>query len=88
MTNNYIELKIGKMRKPQNFLVQTVCELGGGQQIVIQSSKSIGRLDTATGEFRFTTKGCYFPHLTFAEPLELPEEVKAKITEIAFGGKN
>jgi len=85
MLGNYIELKIGKMRKPQSFLVQNVNVVGGGKTIILQSSKAIGQLDAETGAFKFNPKGCYFHHLAFAQPVELAEELKEKILELAGG---
>jgi hypothetical protein len=91
MMNKYIELKIGKMRKPQDFLIQTVTIAGEGvkkeKHIVLQSGKAIGQLNVDTGEFKFSTKGAYFPHLAFAVPTVLNADVKKKIIEMAGGIK-
>lgn len=78
--NEYIEMKIGKMRKPQSFLVQKVSVIGENRtDIVVQSEKSIGQLNTKTGEFIFNPKGQYFPHLAFAKPTELPKQLRGYI---------
>ena len=63
-----VDLKLGNMRKPQNFVVQDV---NGKNKIIIQSDKSIGVFDKKTGRGKLNTKGCYFPHLQYATPYVL-----------------
>ena len=63
-----VNLKLGKMRKEQEFVVQVVNDRN---EFVIQSDKAIGRFNTETGEGKMNFKGCYFPHLAFAEPYDL-----------------
>lgn len=53
-----IDAKLGRMRKPQSFLV-----IPQDGQIVVQSDKSIGIFDPETGAGRLNTKGCYYMHL-------------------------
>lgn len=55
-----VKLKLSKMSKEQTFVVSKIDEL-----ILIQSNKSIGLFDPATGKGRLNTKGCYFQHLSF-----------------------
>jgi len=65
-----VTAKLGAMRKPQEFLPHRTAN----GTVVVQSDKSIGTLDLSTGQGRFTTKGCYFPHLALAEPFTFPAE--------------
>lgn len=68
--------KLANMRKEQDFLPQ----LTSGGRIIVQSDKSIGSFDPATGEGKLNTKGCYFPHLAIATPYKFPPDfVKACI---------
>ena len=64
-----VSAKLGRMRKPQDFLVSPTSD----GRVMVQSDKSIGIFDK-TGVGRFTTKGPYFPHLAFAPPFEFPPE--------------
>lgn len=56
-----VDAKLHTMRKPQSFIVQPV---EGGEEVIVQSDKSIGRFNIRTGKGVLNTKGCYFPHLT------------------------
>ena len=56
----HVEAKLGKMRKPQQFVVQ----LTDKGNFIVQSDKSIGQFDMNTGHGLLNTKGCYFHHLT------------------------
>jgi hypothetical protein len=68
-----VKYKLGTMRKEQQF---SVSQSRDGQ-IMVQSDKSIGTFDPATGEGKFTQKGCYFIHLSFAPPFTFPAEFVA-----------
>lgn len=74
-----IELKLGNMRKPQEFtMVRSSC----GKYILMQSDKCNGRLNVTTGEFIFTNKGQYSNHLAlYGKPMELTIEVKNAILD-------
>ncbi len=73
-----LSLKLGNMRKPQEF-----SGLKQGNTITIQSDKSIGQLNLDTNKFIFTNKGSYFPHLSlYGQPLELTETQKKAIIEL------
>jgi hypothetical protein len=64
--------KLGKMRKPQEFVAFT-----NGSQITVQSNKSIGSFDPETGEGILNIKGCYFIYLNpilGAEKFQFPPE--------------
>ena len=76
MFNKTVELKFGKMRKAQEFILYL-----SENKIVIQSSKSIGELDVNTLKFRHTDEGAYFPHLLFAREKEISQEIKDMILE-------
>lgn len=67
-----VSAKLGKMRKPQEFVVYPVKE--GERTITVQSDKSIGRFDTVTGKGVLNTRGQYFVHLAVAQPFEFPKE--------------
>ena len=70
-----ITAKIGKMRKPQDFIVYPPSTAEG--KIVIQSDKSIAMFDENTGKGLLNIKGCYFVHLNQALgaiPYEFPME--------------
>ena len=56
----YVNLKLGKMRKEQEFIVMQCT----GDKFQIQSEKSIGLFDVKTGKGKLSTKGCYFHHLS------------------------
>lgn len=66
-----VALKIGRMRKAQEFVIYPTTE---NNNVVIQSEKCIGQLNLTTNKFVFTNKGCHFPHLTFAVKTELTSE--------------
>ena len=69
---DYVNFKLGKMRKPQEFCVQDV---NGKNAFIIQSDKSIGMFDKTTGKGRMCFTGCYFPHLSMCSiPFELTQE--------------
>jgi hypothetical protein len=55
-----IDLKLGNMRKTQNFIVD---DINGENKFMIQSEKSIGVFDKTTGKGTINFKGCYFVHL-------------------------
>lgn len=72
-------LKLGNMRKPQDF---SIYPEGDDGKILIQSNKSIGSFDKVTGEGLLNTKGCYFMHLnTFmgAKPYTLPADILKEV---------
>jgi hypothetical protein len=54
-----IRAKLGTMRVPQDFTV-----LSQGENIIIQSSKSIGIFDPKTGHGLLNTTGTYAPYLS------------------------
>ena len=71
-----IKIKLGKMRKPQEFIV---CPRSSNtdNNIVIQSDKSTGMFDPKTGKGVLNIKGCYFAHLNpilGAKPFVFPPE--------------
>lgn len=79
--SKHIELKIGKMRKAQNFILYPYNE--NDEYIKIQSDKSIGILHKETRKFIFTNKGSYFPHLQLhGAETELAEEIKDEIFKL------
>jgi hypothetical protein len=55
-----VTAKFHTMRKPQGFLVQTTTD----GRICVQSERSIGIFDPATGEGRLSVKGNTFVHLS------------------------
>ena len=55
----YVTAKLGRMRKPQRFLV-TRTDKGN---YLVQSDKSIGMFDPTTHKGVLNTRGCFFPHL-------------------------
>ncbi len=56
-----VSAKLGNMRKPQSFVVYPGKE---GEDLIVQSDKSIGQFNRETGKGILNTKGCYFLHLT------------------------
>lgn len=56
-----IQAKLGKMRKPQEFIVYPKQE--GSNRVVIQSDKAIAAFNPDTGKGLLNIKGCYFVHL-------------------------
>lgn len=72
-----VAMKIGKMRKPQNFVIYP--NGTSDTHIVVQSDKCIGRLDKKTGEFQLSTSGQYFIHLQDAVTVDIPGELKEEI---------
>lgn len=73
-----IEAKLGRMRKPQSFVVMPTDD---GEHLIVQSDKSIGRFNWRTGKGVLNIKGCYFPHLSKvlgAEEYEFPAEFVAE----------
>lgn len=56
-----ISLKFGNMRKAQDFTLYPFKE--GDKEIIVQSQKSIARINPTNGEMLYNTKGCYFHHL-------------------------
>ena len=76
-----IDLKIGRMRKPQDFILYPYKETD--ENIMIQSDKSIGILHKKTRKFIFTNKGSYFHDLQISgKETELAEEIKDQIIEL------
>jgi hypothetical protein len=76
-----IELKIGRMRKPQDFILYPYKETD--ENIMIQSNKSIGILHKETKKFIFTSKGSYFHDLQISgQETVLAEEIKDQIIEL------
>ena len=84
--------KLGKMRKPQEFVVMP----SDDGMLIVQSDKSIGKFDPETGEGVLNVKGTYFMHLNecmgaaqYQFPTEFVEECKAacihKGEELATG---
>jgi hypothetical protein len=68
----HVTAKLGNMRKPQDFVVYPGKD---GEDLVVQSDKSIGKFNRETGKGVLNTKGCYFPHLTSflgAKPYDFP----------------
>ena len=66
-----VKYKLGTMRKEQQFSVSQTRD----GQIMVQSDKSIGTFDPATGEGKFTQQGCYFHHLAYlGKPFVFPAE--------------
>lgn len=76
---NYVVAKLGKMRKPQEFVV--LAEEGG--QMLIQSDKSIGRI-YPDGTGRLSTKGSYFYHLSLAEKYTFPKEFVEECRQVCY----
>ena len=69
-----IAAKLGTMRKAQSF---TVYPMGSDGSITVQSDKSIGVFNPATGKGLLNTKGGYFIHLSRsagAVPYEFPAD--------------
>jgi len=56
-----INLKLGNMRKEQDFTIYPFKE--GDATVIIQSHKAIAQIDVETGNMIYNTKGCYFHHL-------------------------
>lgn len=79
----YVNLKLGSMRKAQEFIVRVDKE----DQIYIQSDRCTGRFDKKTGVGVFNHKGCYFIHLNEimgARPLTLTADQLAQVLEFAL----
>ena len=69
-----IKAKLGNMRKEQEFIVYPKSDK---DNIIVQSDKSIGAFNIATGEGVLNTKGSYFPHLNAmlgAKPFTFPQD--------------
>jgi hypothetical protein len=66
-----VTAKLGKMRKPQEFVVYPKSE-GDRGRLKVQSDKSIGIFDPSTGEGLLNIKSSY--HFTGAEPFTFPKE--------------
>lgn len=73
MAIKIVVAKLGKMRKPQEFVVYPKSE-GDGGFLKVQSDKSIGIFDPSTGEGKLNIKGSYFPDLMKAEPFTFPKD--------------
>jgi hypothetical protein len=66
--------KLGKMRKPQEFVAFIDNATG---KIIVQSDKSIGLFDPETGKGILNIKGSYFIHLNVvlgAKPFQFPPD--------------
>ena len=77
---NRINVKFGKMRKPQGFIVT----LTDKSNFMIHSDKSIGMFDMNTGIGLLNVTGCYFHHLTTflgAKRVTFPPEFVQKCHE-------
>lgn len=79
----YLTVKLGNMRKAQEFLVLPTKP---GEKIIVQSDKSIGCFNPDTGKGILNTKGCHFPHLNkmlgaveYQFPTDFVEACKANI---------
>jgi hypothetical protein len=75
---SYVTAKLARMRKAQEFSVMPVED---GEELIVQSDKSIGRFNFRTGAGVLNTKGAYFPHLSKflgAEPFTFPAEFVAE----------
>ena len=70
-----VNLKLGNMRKPQEFVITQQ----GTDKFIIQSDKSIGVFNL-DGIGKLNTKGQYFPHLAFAKPynLTVPQVIECR----------
>lgn len=76
-----VTAKLGAMRKPQRFLISPMST----GEILVQSAKSIGKFDPATGVGILNTKGSYFPHLhpvMGAKPFTYPAEFVAEAVKV------
>jgi hypothetical protein len=62
--------KFAGMRKPQEFLPHR----SSSGTVLVQSDKTIGTIDLATGAGTFSKRGPYFVHLAMGEPLQYPPE--------------
>lgn len=81
MRAKHIMLKIGRMRKEQDFILYPYKE--SDKAIMIQSDKSIGILNKETKEFFFTNKGTYSHHLQmYGKVTELDESIKEEIFKL------
>jgi hypothetical protein len=79
-----VSLKFANMRKPQEFIMHTATSIPSNETVIIlQSDKSIGRLDVKKRELVWTNKGNHFPHLAFAEPVNLPEDMMNELIQLA-----
>jgi len=75
-----ITLKFEGMRKAQSFSIVS------GENILIQSDKSIAHINRETGEMKYNLKGCHFPHLnvgvkTGVMPPDILQQIKDAVTE-------
>lgn len=66
-----VSAKLGRMRKPQQFIVYPSSRTDN-DDLVVQSDKSIGRFNPETGKGVLNTKGQYFPHLSLASEFQFP----------------
>lgn len=81
MKAKYINLKFGRMRKEQEFILYPYKE--EDKAILIQSDKSIGMLYKKERIFVFTNKGCYSHHLQmYGQVTELDESIKDEIFKL------
>jgi hypothetical protein len=77
-----IEAKLGAMRKPQSFIVSPTND---DRTVIIQSDKSICRIEFATRKAILNTKGSYFPHLhpsLGAKLVLLPQEFISAVLDL------
>lgn len=78
MKAKHIIMKVGRMRKEQDFILYPYRE--DDKAIMIQSDKSIGILNKETRKFIFTNKGSYSHHLQmYGKETELEDNLKDKI---------
>jgi hypothetical protein len=81
MKAKHIMLKIGRMRKEQDFILYPYKE--EDKAIMIQSNKSLGILHKETRKFTFTNKGSYSHHLQmYGTETELDDSIKDEIFKL------
>ena len=75
-----VELKLGRLRKPQKFAVTQ----DGEEHILIQSDKSIGRFNSRTGDGRLCIRGNRFISLSVDSTLYQmkPDDLQACLAEL------
>ena len=87
MKAKYINLKFGRMKKEQEFILYPYKE--SDRTILIQSDKSIGALYKENRVFVFTNKGCYAHHLQmYGTVTEIDESIKDEIFKLYEESKN
>jgi hypothetical protein len=87
MGRKQITAKIGKMLKPQTFLVYPSKP---GQHVIVASDRSIGSFNPETGEGVLNTKGSKYHHLTphtrGLRRFTFPQDFVAAALSIALDG--